>query len=92
MVFRSLLLVLACLQSFISAEHHNEPEKCCYSYQKSRIPVKLITAYEEPDFRCALRGVIFTLKNGKEVCANPEDEWVKKHKNTIDQRKFKNLS
>ncbi|XP_060771872.1 C-C motif chemokine 4 homolog [Neoarius graeffei] len=95
MVSRSLLLVLlvlACHQFFTSAESENDVKKCCFSYQKSPIPVKLITAYEETDFRCTNPGVIFTLKNGKKACADPEDGWVKNHKNTIDQREFKNLS
>ncbi|XP_060782327.1 C-C motif chemokine 3-like [Neoarius graeffei] len=92
MIFPFLLLGLACLQSFTMALYEMRPEKCCYSYQKSQIPVKFITAYEETELRCAQPGVIFLLKNGYQMCANPEDGWVKKHKKTIDQREFKNLS
>ncbi|XP_060771963.1 C-C motif chemokine 4-like [Neoarius graeffei] len=90
MVFRSLLLgllVLTCLQSFTKATNANVEKKCCVSYQKSRIPVNLITAYEETDIWCAHPGVILTLKTGKVACANPEDEWVQRVMKTNELKK-----
>ncbi|XP_060782393.1 C-C motif chemokine 4 homolog [Neoarius graeffei] len=97
MVFRSLLLVLlvlTCLQSFTMAESEKEGMKCCVSYQKSRIPVKLITAYEETGIWCAHPGVIFTLENGKVACANPEDKWVQRvmEKNELKKSEITILS
>ncbi|XP_017328324.1 C-C motif chemokine 3-like [Ictalurus punctatus] len=89
MVSRSLLLVLlglACLQSFTTAESENEPDQCCFKYQTHRIPVHLITAYEVKDHRCTKPGVVFTLKSGRKACADRSVEWVQKHMKTIDQR------
>ncbi|XP_060776705.1 C-C motif chemokine 14-like [Neoarius graeffei] len=67
--------------------NHHEGKKCCVSYQKSRIPEKLIRAYEETDIRCANPGVIFTLNNGKKMCANPEDKWVQRVMKTNELKK-----
>ncbi|MCI4376973.1 hypothetical protein PGIGA_G00197910 [Pangasianodon gigas] len=86
MFFRCLLLVLVCLQAFTVAQNYNEPAKCCFSYQTQRIPVKLITAFKETDGQCPKPAVIFTLKSGRMVCADPGDKWVKNIMNKIDQR------
>ncbi|XP_017328326.1 C-C motif chemokine 3 [Ictalurus punctatus] len=85
---RCLLLVLlglACLQSFTMAEHENGPDRCCFSFQTHQIPVRLITAYEKTERPCQKPGVIFTLKSGRQVCADPSVEWVQKHMKTVDQ-------
>ncbi|XP_060772009.1 C-C motif chemokine 3-like [Neoarius graeffei] len=83
-----VLLVLVCLQSFTSAESADEPTKCCFSHHKKRTPANIITAYKVTHIKCRKPGVIFTLKIGKEMCAHPEDEWVKRVMELIDQRKF----
>ncbi|MCI4376992.1 hypothetical protein PGIGA_G00198170 [Pangasianodon gigas] len=71
-----LLLVLACLQSFTTANNGNGPEKCCFSYQTKHIPVRFIKEYEESERQCTKPGVIFALKDGRQVCADPGVEWV----------------
>ncbi|XP_053089577.1 regakine-1-like isoform X1 [Pangasianodon hypophthalmus] len=81
-----VLLVLACLQSFTTAESAGGQGPCCFSYQTHKIPVRLITAYQETDRGCEYPGVIFILKSGRGVCADPEVKWVQKHMKTIDQR------
>ncbi|MCJ8731147.1 hypothetical protein PDJAM_G00195960 [Pangasius djambal] len=72
MFFRCLLLVLVCLQDFTVAQYADEPETCCFSYQTHRIPVRLITEYQETELQCPKPGVIFTLKSGRKVCADPD--------------------
>ncbi|XP_026765898.1 C-C motif chemokine 3-like [Pangasianodon hypophthalmus] len=81
-----LLLVLTCLQSFTTAQNAHGPEKCCFSYQTHRIPVRLITKYQETDHSCTKPGVIFILKTDREVCADPGVEWVKDNMKKIDDR------
>nr|ABA54970.1 CC chemokine SCYA124 [Ictalurus punctatus] len=91
MFARSLLLVLlglACLQSFTTANNENEPDECCFKYQTNRIPVKVITAYEETDHRCQKPGVIFTVKEGRKVCADPDVKWVQNLIKKIDKQMY----
>ncbi|XP_058251273.1 C-C motif chemokine 4 homolog isoform X3 [Hemibagrus wyckioides] len=89
MISRSLLLVLlvlACLQSFTTAQNEDIPEQCCFRFSTNPIPVKLISAYVETDPQCPKPGVIFTLKNGGLRCGDPSVEWVQDLMNTINQR------
>ncbi|KAK2860019.1 hypothetical protein Q7C36_004185 [Tachysurus vachellii] len=81
MISRSLLLVLlvlACLQSFTTAQNGNVPEEyqCCFRFQIQPIPVRVIKEYEVTDIRCTKPGVIFTLQNGRHVCADPSFKWM----------------
>ncbi|KAF4088699.1 hypothetical protein AMELA_G00057730 [Ameiurus melas] len=97
MFSRSLLLVLlglVCLQSFTTAQNGNGPARCCFSFQnpKDKIPIKVITAYEVTDLQCTKPGVIFTVKEGRKVCADLSIDWVQKHKKTIDKRLFERLT
>ncbi|XP_060776729.1 C-C motif chemokine 3-like [Neoarius graeffei] len=85
MIFPFLLLGLACLQSFTMADNVNGPKQCCYRYHQKPIPAKIITAYKVILIGCKKPGVIFTLKNGHQVCADPEDEWVKNIMKLVDQ-------
>ncbi|KAI5101591.1 hypothetical protein C0J45_8794 [Silurus meridionalis] len=66
-----VLLVLTCLQSFTMAENSNVPATCCFSYQRTPIPIRLITGYKVTDRHCAKPGVIFTLKSSRQVLQSP---------------------
>ncbi|XP_046706754.1 C-C motif chemokine 18-like [Silurus meridionalis] len=80
-----VLLVLTCLQSFTTAQNGNGPDSCCFSYQRTPIPIRVITGYKVTDPQCTKLGVIFTLKNSRRVCVDPEVDWVQKHMKSIDQ-------
>ncbi|MCJ8731153.1 hypothetical protein PDJAM_G00196130, partial [Pangasius djambal] len=47
-----VLLVLACIQSFTTAQSENGPETCCFSYQTHKIPVRVITEYKVTELQC----------------------------------------
>ncbi|XP_053089709.1 merozoite surface protein CMZ-8-like [Pangasianodon hypophthalmus] len=84
-----VLLVLFYLQFFTTAQKSKGPDKCCYKYQPHPIPVRLITGYKETDQRCTKSGVIFTLKSGRHMCADPRVEWVQNIMKTIDKGSFR---
>ncbi|XP_053537707.1 C-C motif chemokine 3 isoform X3 [Ictalurus punctatus] len=88
MVSRSLLLVLACVQSFTTAASANGPGQCCFSYQTQPIPVRVITAHEETERPCQKPGVIFTVKEGRKVCADPDVKWVQNLIKKIDKQMY----
>nr|AAT52142.1 CC chemokine SCYA108 [Ictalurus furcatus] len=83
-----VLLVLGCLQSFTEAQRANEPEPCCFNFQTIKIPLRLIKEYKETRTDCTKAGIKFTLNNGRSVCADPGDLWVKNHMKKIDLRFF----
>ncbi|GAA6086044.1 C-C motif chemokine 3-like, partial [Tachysurus ichikawai] len=88
MFTRCLLLVLLALFSFqfSTAESSKGPSKCCFRFQTQLIPEKAITAYAVTELQCTKPGVIFTLLDGQQVCADTGIKWVKKNMNRIDQR------
>uniref|UniRef100_A0A8C9VFC8 C-C motif chemokine n=1 Tax=Scleropages formosus TaxID=113540 RepID=A0A8C9VFC8_SCLFO len=60
----------------ISFADTNGPEKCCFEFFESRIPVKKVTHFEETDHRCPIRGVIFHTVKKSERCVYPSETWV----------------
>ncbi|XP_053349053.1 C-C motif chemokine 4 homolog [Clarias gariepinus] len=84
-----VLLVLICVQSFTLAKESKTPSSCCFVFQKRKIPVQLITKYEETERACYHPGIVFIMKNGRRLCANPRVQWVKEHMDKIDQRVHK---
>ncbi|KAK2860021.1 hypothetical protein Q7C36_004187 [Tachysurus vachellii] len=95
MISRSLLLVLlvlACFKSFTKARNAVGPDQCCFSFLTGPISVRVITDYEVTNPKCTKPGVIFTLQNGRLVCADTGFKWVKNHMNRIDQRLFNSLN
>ncbi|XP_053349004.1 C-C motif chemokine 4 homolog [Clarias gariepinus] len=81
-----VLLVLTCLQSITMTQNANPPEECCLNFLEAKIPLHRITKYRETRLDCKEAGVIFIMKNGRRLCANPRVQWVKEHMDKIDQR------
>ncbi|XP_053366615.1 C-C motif chemokine 3-like [Clarias gariepinus] len=83
-----VLLVLTCLQSFTTTQAAKEPDLCCFTFQKRKVPVQFITKYKETHRACYHPGIVFIMKSGRRVCADPRDQWVKEHKENIDRRLY----
>ncbi|XP_053537714.1 C-C motif chemokine 3-like [Ictalurus punctatus] len=86
-----VLLVLGCLQSFTEANNAKTPESCCFKFQTNKIPLRVIKGYKETRLDCTKAGIVFILNNGRRVCADPGDLWVKNHMKNIDLRFFSEL-
>ncbi|XP_062849734.1 C-C motif chemokine 17-like [Trichomycterus rosablanca] len=85
-----VLLVLGCLQTFTQAQHGtNGPGECCFGYFTRPIPIRDITGYEETRPDCSKPAIIFTLVDGRRLCANPEVKWVVGHIKRINSRNDK---
>ncbi|KAF4088670.1 hypothetical protein AMELA_G00057570 [Ameiurus melas] len=85
-----VLLVLGCLQSFTESNSANAPGQCCFNFLTYKIPLRFIKEYEQTRSDCTKAGIIFTLNNGRRMCAKPGDQWVKEHMKKIDLRFFAN--
>ncbi|XP_046708552.1 C-C motif chemokine 3-like [Silurus meridionalis] len=94
MISRGLLLgllVLTCLQLFTKALNANGPDQCCFRYQRNPIPIRVITGYKVTERHCAKPAVIFTLMNSRQVCVDPDLEWVQRHMRRIDQMEYNRM-
>uniref|UniRef100_W5UTI1 C-C motif chemokine n=1 Tax=Ictalurus punctatus TaxID=7998 RepID=W5UTI1_ICTPU len=84
MFFRCLLLVLVCLQDFTTDAQSkclnfaaSGASLCCFEFHKRPIRAAIVVSYEETRSDCTLPGVIFNIKRGYRICADPEEDWVK---------------
>uniref|UniRef100_M3XL12 C-C motif chemokine n=2 Tax=Latimeria chalumnae TaxID=7897 RepID=M3XL12_LATCH len=59
------------------------PSVCCFSYQTQRIPTRAIEDYFYTSSSCSMPALVFVTRKGREVCANPEDQWVKDYVNPL---------
>ncbi|XP_043860073.1 C-C motif chemokine 3-like [Dromiciops gliroides] len=76
----SILLVMACSSLASSAlTSADSPTSCCFTYVRQQIHRKFVTDYYETSSQCSQPGVVFQMKKGRQVCANPSDAWVQSY-------------
>nr|XP_014342821.1 PREDICTED: C-C motif chemokine 5-like [Latimeria chalumnae] len=76
----AVVLVLAAFCSETQAtEAMTAPSACCFSYQTQRIPMRAIKQYSYTSSKCSMPALVIVTKKGREVCVNPEDDWVQNY-------------
>ncbi|XP_077897380.1 C-C motif chemokine 3-like [Ictidomys tridecemlineatus] len=75
-----LLCTMAlCDQVFSAPFGADTPTACCFSYVARQIQRKFIEDYFETSSQCSQPGVIFLTKRGRQVCADPSENWVQEY-------------
>ncbi|XP_007531854.1 lymphotactin [Erinaceus europaeus] len=92
---RTLLLILLgiwCLTAYgVDGVGSEALEKSvCMSLKTRPLPVHRIRTYTIKEG--SLKAVIFITKRGFKICANPEDEWVKKAIKSVDKSTRRNAT
>uniref|UniRef100_A0AC11CAZ7 C-C motif chemokine ligand 16 n=2 Tax=Ovis aries TaxID=9940 RepID=A0AC11CAZ7_SHEEP len=59
-------------------ESVNPPPTCCPKYHEKVLPKKLVVGYRQA-LNCHLPAIIFITKRKREVCTNPENDWVQEY-------------
>ncbi|XP_043859784.1 C-C motif chemokine 4-like [Dromiciops gliroides] len=57
----------------------NTPTSCCFTYVQQQIQRKFVTHYYKTSNLCSQPAVVFQTKKGRQVCANPSEDWVQKY-------------
>uniref|UniRef100_A0AAZ1XW25 Chemokine interleukin-8-like domain-containing protein n=1 Tax=Oreochromis aureus TaxID=47969 RepID=A0AAZ1XW25_OREAU len=68
MMMKNPVILMACivlLSSLVTSDNTFGPDKCCFHI-------------EYTDKRCAMEGVLLKTVVGRQVCADPTTQWVKK--------------
>ncbi|CAM5165373.1 unnamed protein product [Eretmochelys imbricata] len=73
-----LLLASFCCQS-LAQKAPGVPDKCCFTFQTSRIKKGNILGWYLTSPECSYPAVVFKTRIGKEICANPDKRWVQKY-------------
>ncbi|CAM2103907.1 unnamed protein product [Caretta caretta] len=55
------------------------PDKCCFTFQTSRIKKGNILGWYLTSPECSYPAMVFKTRIGKEICANPDKRWVQKY-------------
>ncbi|PNJ01664.1 C-C motif chemokine 3-like 1 [Pongo pygmaeus] len=80
-----LLCTMAlCNQVFSAPVAADTPTACCFSYISRQIPQNFIADYFETSSQCSKPSVIFLTKRGRQVCADPSEEWVQKYVSDLE--------
>ncbi|KAB0367586.1 hypothetical protein FD755_020910, partial [Muntiacus reevesi] len=59
-------------------ESVNHPATCCLKYHEKVLPRKLVVGYRQA-LNCHLPAIIFITKRKREICTNPNDDWVQEY-------------
>ncbi|NWW26338.1 CCL14 protein, partial [Falcunculus frontatus] len=54
------------------------PSECCFGYVKGRLRVANLVGFYSTPRECFSPAIVFETQKGVKLCANPEEEWVKK--------------
>ncbi|XP_032136723.1 C-C motif chemokine 3-like 1 [Sapajus apella] len=80
-----LLCTMAlCSQVFSAPPGADTPTACCFRYISRKIPQNFIADYFETSSQCSKPGIIFLTKRGRQVCADPSQEWVQKYVSDLE--------
>ncbi|NXS24141.1 CCL5 protein, partial [Mystacornis crossleyi] len=58
---------------------------CCLRYTQHKLPWRLVQRHYITSSSCALRAVVFVTKEGRQVCANPQNTWVQRYVQILEQ-------
>ncbi|XP_051554212.1 C-C motif chemokine 5 [Myxocyprinus asiaticus] len=73
----STLLLLLCVWVTLS---QSSPLRCCTKYSSHQLPLLRLKDFtlQDATMICNIEAVIFTTVKNRQICANPEDQWVQK--------------
>uniref|UniRef100_A0A8B9TPZ4 Chemokine interleukin-8-like domain-containing protein n=1 Tax=Anas platyrhynchos TaxID=8839 RepID=A0A8B9TPZ4_ANAPL len=82
----AVLIAAFCYQTSAAPIDSDPPTSCCFTYVQRALPRSFVTDYYETNmFSSRTGGSPFGMRiplhfgPGREICANPEHDWVKKY-------------
>ncbi|XP_030578236.1 C-C motif chemokine 13-like [Archocentrus centrarchus] len=89
MMMKNPVILMACiflLSSLVISDNTFGPDKCCFQFIKERLPKTKVLSFEYTDKRCAMEGVLLRMLKGKQICADPTMQWVKRIMKVVGTR------
>ncbi|XP_039619773.1 C-C motif chemokine 3-like [Polypterus senegalus] len=77
-LFPIVTALLCMAQEIKASEPVHTPKECCFRFTTKPLPIRTIERFEVTSDQCPIAGVIFHTKRGLNICAKPNEEWVKK--------------
>ncbi|NXT85232.1 CCL5 protein, partial [Zapornia atra] len=80
----SIILLAALFSQASPAPIGADTTVCCFSYASRRLPQNHVRDYFYTSSKCSQPAVVLITRKGRQVCANPDDSWVKDYVNTLE--------
>ncbi|NXA69028.1 CCL4 protein, partial [Mohoua ochrocephala] len=81
----ALLLISASFSQTFSGPAALDLPICCLKYIQRELPWKLVQRHYVTSSSCPLMAIVFVTKEGRQVCADPEDSWVQRYLQILEQ-------
>ncbi|XP_009463086.1 PREDICTED: C-C motif chemokine 4 homolog isoform X2 [Nipponia nippon] len=75
----AVLIAAFCYQTSAAPIGSDPPTSCCFTYIARQLPRSFVVEYYETNSLCSQPAV-----KGREVCANPEQDWVQQYVNDLE--------
>ncbi|NXW72467.1 CCL4 protein, partial [Hirundo rustica] len=80
----TILIAAFCYQTSAAPLGSDPPISCCFSYISRQLPRSFVKDYYETNSQCSQPAVVFITRKGREVCANPVEDWVQQYVNELE--------
>ncbi|NXA82070.1 CCL4 protein, partial [Thryothorus ludovicianus] len=80
----AILIAVFCYQTSAAPLGSDPPTSCCFSYVSRQLPRSFVKDYYETNSQCSQPAVVFITRKGREVCANPKEDWVQQYVNELE--------
>ncbi|XP_041340835.1 C-C motif chemokine 4 homolog [Pyrgilauda ruficollis] len=81
----ALLLISASFSQTFCGPAGLDIPTCCVTYSRHKLPWKLIQRHYMTSSSCPRPAIVFVTKEGRQVCANPENTWVQSYLKILEQ-------
>ncbi|KAM8797323.1 C-C motif chemokine 4 homolog [Eudromia elegans] len=78
------LIAVFCYQTTAAPAGSDTPTSCCFTYVSRQLPRSYVVDYYETNSMCSNPAIVFITKKGREVCANPQTQWVQEYVNNLE--------
>ncbi|NWI39869.1 CCL4 protein, partial [Picathartes gymnocephalus] len=82
----AVLLISASFSQTFSGPAGLDIPMCCFTYTQLKLPRKLIQRHYVTGSSCPQPAIVFVTKEGRQVCANPKNTWVRRYLQILEQK------
>ncbi|XP_026564357.1 C-C motif chemokine 8-like [Pseudonaja textilis] len=72
----TLAVFLVAAMFLSQAQAQFDPKRCCFDYVKKPIPQRNLRSFERTNARCSMQAVVFITHVNRQMCADPNAQWV----------------